>query len=41
LLALRALANGMADHIQEILKTGDYSLRAKLLKKYPATLLDF
>src|SRR6266446_5677505 len=30
----------MADHIQEILKTGDYSLRVKLLKKYPATLLD-
>ena len=26
----------MAEHIQEILKTGDYTLRQKLLKKYPA-----
>ena len=25
----------MAEHIHEILKTGDYSLRKKLLKKYP------
>src|SRR3981189_1000356 len=40
LLALAGIGDGMADHIQEILKTGDYSLRAKLLKKYPATLLD-
>src|SRR6267154_441980 len=40
LLALPGIGDGMADHIQEILKTGDYSLRAKLLKKYPATLLD-
>ncbi len=30
----------MAEHIREILKTGDYSLRKKLLKKYPTTLLD-
>src|SRR6202167_1216583 len=30
----------MAEHIQEILKTGDYALRKKLLKKYPATILD-
>src|SRR6202163_728830 len=30
----------MAEHLQEILKTGDYSLRQKLLKKYPVTLLD-
>src|SRR5215469_12262141 len=30
----------MAEHIQEIIKTGDYSLRQKLLKKYPVTLLD-
>src|SRR6202521_1586558 len=40
LLALPGIGDGMADHIQEILKTGEYSLRAKLLKKYPATLLD-
>src|SRR6266436_2632579 len=40
LLALPGIGDGMADHIQEILKTGDYSLRAKLLKKFPATLLD-
>src|ERR1700719_1868769 len=40
LLALPGIGDGMADHIQEILKTGDYSLRAKLLKKYPNTLLD-
>src|SRR6202167_195606 len=30
----------MAEHIQEILKTGDYALRKKLLKKYPPTILD-
>jgi len=30
----------MAEHIDEILKTGDYGLRKKLLKKYPPTLLD-
>ncbi len=30
----------LAEHIQEILKTGDYALRKKLLKKYPHTLLD-
>jgi DNA polymerase (family 10) len=30
----------MAEHICEILATGDYSLRQKLLKKYPPTLLD-
>src|SRR5580692_2227544 len=30
----------MAEHIQEILKTGDYGLRQKLLKKFPATLLE-
>jgi DNA polymerase (family 10) len=30
----------MAEHIQEILKTGDYSLRQKLLKKFPASLLE-
>src|SRR6202795_847234 len=40
LMELPGIGDGMADHIEEILKTGDYSLRTKLLKKYPATLLD-
>src|ERR1700730_4773656 len=40
LLALPGIGDSMADHIAEILKTGDYSLRIKLLKKYPATLLE-
>lgn len=39
LLALPGIGDGMADHIEEILKTGDYSLRKKLLNKYPSTLL--
>src|SRR5580700_10189000 len=39
LMELPAIGDGMADHIAEILKTGDYSLRQKLLKKYPATIL--
>src|SRR5690242_8712758 len=30
----------MVEHLQEIVKTGDYSLRKKLLKKYPASILD-
>src|SRR5271156_2208940 len=30
----------MAEHIREILDTGDYKLRQKLLKKYPPTLLE-
>ena len=37
---LPGVGEGMAEHIHEILKTGDYSLRQKLLKKYPTTLLD-
>ncbi|MGD0842410.1 MAG: PHP domain-containing protein [Candidatus Acidiferrales bacterium] len=37
---LPGIGERMAEHIQEILKTGDYSLRKKLLKKYPATILD-
>ncbi len=37
---LPGVGDGMADHIEEILKTGDYSLRAKLLKKYPPTILN-
>jgi len=40
LTALPGIGDRMAEHIQEILKTGDYGLRAKLLKKYPHTLLD-
>ena len=37
---LPGIGERMAEHIAEILKKGDYSLRQKLLKKYPATLLD-
>jgi DNA polymerase (family X) len=37
---LPGVGDNMAAHICEIIETGDYSLREKLLKKYPATLLD-
>src|ERR1700735_1245926 len=37
---LPGVGDGMAAHIREVLETGDYSLRQKLLKKYPLTLLD-
>src|SRR5215475_13085104 len=37
---LPGIGDRMVEHLGEILKTGDYSLRAKLLKKYPATILD-
>jgi DNA polymerase (family X) len=37
---LPGVGENMAAHIREILKTGDYSLRQKLLKKYPATILE-
>jgi DNA polymerase (family X) len=37
---LPGVGDSMAEHIREILDTGDYSLRQKLLKKYPPTLLD-
>ncbi|HMD32756.1 MAG TPA: DNA polymerase/3'-5' exonuclease PolX [Candidatus Acidoferrales bacterium] len=40
LTALPGIGDRMAEHIQEVLKTGDYALRKKLLKKYPHTLLD-
>jgi DNA polymerase (family 10) len=40
LKALPGVGDGMAEHIREILKTGDYALRQKLLKKYPATILN-
>lgn len=37
---LPGIGDNMAAHIQEILDTGDYGLREKLLKKYPVTLLE-
>ena len=37
---LPGVGDRLTEHIVEILKTGDYSLRAKLLKKYPRTILD-
>jgi DNA polymerase (family 10) len=37
---LPGIGDRMAEHIREILKTGQYTLRTKLLKKYPPTLLD-
>jgi DNA polymerase (family X) len=40
LTELPGVGEGMAEHIREILETGDYSLRQKLLKKYPPTILD-
>src|SRR5258707_1058746 len=40
LTALPGIGDSMADHIEEILETGNYSLRVKLLKKYPSTILE-
>ena len=40
LTELPGIGDRMAEHIQEILRTGDYETRKKLLKKYPATILD-
>ncbi len=40
LIALPGIGDRMAEHLKEILSTGDYSLRKKLLEKYPHTLLD-
>lgn len=40
LTALPGIGDGMADHIDEVLKSGDYALRQKLLKKYPPTILE-
>jgi DNA polymerase (family X) len=37
---LPGIGERMAEHLKEIVATGDYSLRKKLLKKYPATILD-
>src|SRR6202166_4204856 len=39
LTELPGIGDNMADHIEEILNTGQYSLRTKLLKKYPETIL--
>ena len=40
LKALPGIGDRMVEHLNEILQTGDYVLRKKLLKKYPATILD-
>src|SRR5216110_2961439 len=37
---LPGIGDRMVEHLQEIVKTGDYALRRKLLKKYPASILD-
>jgi DNA polymerase (family 10) len=40
LTELPGIGDRMVEHLAEIVKTGDYSLRKKLLKKYPETILD-
>jgi DNA polymerase (family X) len=40
LLELPGIGQGMVEHLTEIVKTGDYQLRLKLLKKYPETILE-
>jgi DNA polymerase (family X) len=37
---LPGIGDRMVEHLQEILKTGDYALRAKLLQKFPPSLLE-
>jgi DNA polymerase (family 10) len=37
---LPGIGERMAEHIEEIIAKGDYSLRQKLLKKFPVTLLE-
>src|SRR5271163_1117748 len=37
---LPGIGDRMVEHLQEIVETGDYALRKKLLKKYPATILE-
>lgn len=37
---LPGIGERMVEHLTEIVKSGDYSLRKKLLKKYPATILE-
>jgi len=39
LTALPGIGDRMVEHLEEIVKTGDYALRKKLLKKYPETIL--
>src|SRR5260370_14947043 len=39
LTSLPGIGDRMVEHLEEIVKTGDYSLRKKLLKKYPETIL--
>ena len=40
LMELPGIGERMVEHLKEIVETGDYSLRKKLLKKYPETILD-
>ena len=40
LAELTGIGERMVEHLTEIVKTGDYALRKKLLKKYPETILD-
>jgi DNA polymerase (family 10) len=40
LTELPGIGARMVEHLKEIVETGDYSLRKKLLKKYPETILD-
>ena len=40
LTELPGIGDRMVEHLEEIVKTGNYSLRTKLLKKYPGTILD-
>jgi DNA polymerase (family 10) len=37
---LPGIGDRLVEHLTEIVDTGDYGLRKKLLKKYPATILD-
>ena len=37
---LPGIGDRMVEHLTEIVRTGEYSLRKKLLKKFPSTLLD-
>lgn len=39
LAELPGIGERMVEHLQEIVETGDYSLRKKLFKKYPETIL--
>jgi DNA polymerase (family 10) len=40
LTELPGIGDRMVEHLKEIVETSDYSLRNKLLKKYPETILD-